>query len=683
MRNESRDGYSKDSLFSELRFGVPFLHRQSKTGRGSSEVNSAVQSRIAEAGGRSNFYRLGELGSEDASAIGDLANRILTADADLLVLMTAAGARYFLEAACKLVPRQRLIDCVSDTQTVAGSRGAAESLKSFGVEPSIVIERGASSRSNELSGSQHWRDVLIAIDRKSSIFNQSVILERSAEIFSLRAGLESRGASVTEMMPFSSVVEAPESQESDSRVAAQLADDLRERRNDALLFLDADSTWQLIEQLKTIVPSAGPQSLIRLLDCHLVFAVGHDAASLLEDHGIGVDLTVPWREEFDNRDFDLAIEQIGVQLESIQNQRRMIRMTLSGPATSAVDPQAPWYNNPFMKACRGEPTDVTPIWMMRQAGRYMAEYRAVRDKISFLDLCANPQLCSEVMCTAVKRLGVDAAIIFSDLLPILVPMGCDLEFAKGDGPVIHNPVRTHADIDRIKPLESLDSLQFVIDTVKHTRNDLPADMPLIGFSGSPFTLASYMIEGGSSRNYIHTKKLMFSDRGAWDQLMEHLTRSISLYVRGQVDAGAQCIQLFDSWAGCLSFEDYRNFVHPYVKQIIASIPASVPVINFATGNPSLLPLLADTQASVIGIDWRTRLDDAWQTVGFDRAVQGNLDPTVLLTDPVEIRRQAKVVLDQAAGRPGHIFNLGHGILPMTPVDNAIALVDAVHELSQR
>jgi len=353
----------------------------------------------------------------------------------------------------------------------------------------------------------------------------------------------------------------------------------------------------------------------------------------------------------------------------------------SGILDLTLDPGAAWYNNPFMKACRGEPTDVTPIWMMRQAGRYMSEYREVRAQVSFLELCANPQLCSEVMCTAVSRLGVDAAIIFSDLLPILVPMGMDLEFVAGDGPVIHNPLRTVTDIDRVKPLASNDELHFVMETVALTRAELPADIPLIGFAGAPFTLASYMIEGGSSRNYAHTKKLMYTDHGAWSQLMQHLSSSISIYLKGQIDAGAQVVQLFDSWAGCLAFEDYKNFVHPYVKQIIDSLPADVPVINFATGNPALLPLLADTSAAVIGIDWRLRLDDAWKIVGHDRSVQGNLDPTVLLTNPAEIRRQAAVVLDQAAGRAGHIFNLGHGILPQTPVDNAIALVDAVHELS--
>lgn len=354
----------------------------------------------------------------------------------------------------------------------------------------------------------------------------------------------------------------------------------------------------------------------------------------------------------------------------------------TAPANEFVNHQ-PLQNSPFMKACRGEPTDVTPIWMMRQAGRYMSEYREVRANYSFLEMCAQPQVCSEIMCTAVERLGVDAAIIFSDLLPILVPMGCHLEFVKGDGPVIHNPVQTNADIDRIVPLADTSELDFVMETVRQTRKDLPSDMPLIGFAGSPFTLASYMIEGGSSRNYAATKKIMFGDPSAWKALMQKLVTSISIYLQGQIAAGAQVVQMFDSWAGCLSFEDYRTRVLPHVQQIIASLPADIPVINFATGNPSLLPLLADTNARVVGIDWRTRLDTAWETVGHNKSVQGNLDPTVLLTKPAEIKAQAKTILDQAQGRAGHIFNLGHGILPMTPVDNAIALVDAVHELSQR
>jgi uroporphyrinogen decarboxylase len=336
-----------------------------------------------------------------------------------------------------------------------------------------------------------------------------------------------------------------------------------------------------------------------------------------------------------------------------------------------------------MRACRREPTDVTPVWLMRQAGRYMEEYRKVRGQTSFLELCKNPALCSEIMCTAVSRLGVDAAIIFSDLLPILEPMGLELDFAKGEGPVIYNPVRAPADVDRVLELEELGALDFVFQTVRQTRADLPGHIPLIGFAGAPFTLASYTIEGGASRSFLHTKTLMYRDDGAWRTLMDRLSRSVTRYLNAQIAAGAQCVQIFDSWVGCLGVDDYRRYVLPYLKATISGIMPGVPVINFATGNPALLPLMAEAGGQVIGVDWRTRLDDAWRTIGHDRAVQGNLDPLVLLADKTEIRRRAKEVLDQAAGRPGHIFNLGHGVVQQTPVDNAIALIDAVHELSRR
>ncbi len=332
-----------------------------------------------------------------------------------------------------------------------------------------------------------------------------------------------------------------------------------------------------------------------------------------------------------------------------------------------------------MKACRREAVPHTPIWLMRQAGRYMPEYRAVREKTSFLELCKNPALCAEVMITAVKRLGVDAAIIFSDLLPILEPMGMDLEFTAGEGPAIHNPVREARDVDRVLELESVDSLSFVMETVRQTRAGLPKGMPVIGFAGAPFTLASYVIEGGASRNFLHTKTLMYRDSGAWTVLMSRLTRAITRYLNAQIAAGAHAVQLFDSWVGCLGPDDYRRFVLPHTKAVIDGLPPGVPVINFATGNPALVPLQAEAGGSVIGVDWRIRLDDAWRAIGHDRAIQGNLDPAALLADRSELRRRAKEVLDQAAGRVGHIFNLGHGILPQTPVDNAVALVEMVHE----
>lgn len=343
----------------------------------------------------------------------------------------------------------------------------------------------------------------------------------------------------------------------------------------------------------------------------------------------------------------------------------------------------PWQDSPFMKAAAGEPADRVPIWLMRQAGRYMAEYRELRRHITFLELCKNPDLCAEVMLMAVERLGVDAAIIFSDLLLILEPLGLELEFAAGEGPVLHNPIREPADVDRLVELQSIEPLEYVMETVRKTRAGLADDLPLIGFAGAPFTLAAYAVEGGASRNYLHVKSLMYRDAGAWDALMSRLARAITLYLNAQIDAGAQAVQIFDSWVGCLGVDDYRRFVLPYSRRIIEALRPGVPVIHFGTGNPALLPLLSEAGGSVIGVDWRIRLDDAWEVIGYDKAVQGNLDPVVLLGDPAEIRRRAKEVLDQAAGRPGHIFNLGHGVLQQTPVENVIALVDAVHELGSR
>ena len=337
----------------------------------------------------------------------------------------------------------------------------------------------------------------------------------------------------------------------------------------------------------------------------------------------------------------------------------------------------------FMRAARLQPTDTTPVWIMRQAGRYLPEYMAVRSKVTFIELCKTPELAAEVTLTAQRCLGVDAAILFADLLPMLEPMGIDLEYARGEGPVIHNPVRDASHVDRIVEVEDLGALQFVFDAVRLIRRDLPVDIPLLGFAGAPFTLASYMIEGGGSKNYIVTKRLMFDDPGAWRTLMERLTRTLIRYLNAQIAAGCQAVQLFDSWAGCLSPQDYRDYVLPYTRAVIAGVPRHVPVINFLTGNPALLPLAAEAGGSVIGLDWRIGLKEAWQIVGHDRAVQGNLDPVSLFAGLPELQRRARAVLDAAEGRPGHIFNLGHGVMPDMDPRHVIALVEMVHEMGAR
>jgi uroporphyrinogen decarboxylase len=317
---------------------------------------------------------------------------------------------------------------------------------------------------------------------------------------------------------------------------------------------------------------------------------------------------------------------------------------------------------------------------MRQAGRYLPEYMAIRNKVTFIELCKRPDLAAEATLVAQQVLGVDAAILFADLLPILEPMGFQLEYVKGEGPVIHNPLHLSNDVDRVREVEDIGELGFVFEAVKLIRRDLPANIPLLGFAGAPFTLASYAIEGGSSRNYSHTKTMMYSQPAEWTALMERLTASLVRYLNAQIEAGCQAVQIFDSWAGCLSPSDYRQYVLPHTKAVIDGLNGSVPVINFLTGNPALLPLLREAGGDVMGIDWRVDLKDAWETVGHDVAVQGNLDPISLYAERDVLRSRVKDVLDAADGRPGHIFNLGHGVLPDFDPDNVKALVEMVHEM---
>ena len=339
--------------------------------------------------------------------------------------------------------------------------------------------------------------------------------------------------------------------------------------------------------------------------------------------------------------------------------------------------------HPFLAACRREQTAYTPVWLMRQAGRYMEDYRKLRAQHDFLELCKQPDLAAEITVTPVERLGVDAAILFADILLILEPMGVGLEYSKGDGPVIHRPVRSGKDIDGLKDFDPEQELAFVYDAVKKFRKGLNDKVPLIGFAGAPFTLASYLIEGGGSRNYVHTKKLFYTAPESWKRLMERLTKVIAEYLNCQIAAGAQAVQLFDSWAGCLTPGDYEQFAMPYTKAVIDAIVPGVPVINFSTGTAGSLKHIRAAGGNVIGLDWRVNLDEGWEAVGHDVAVQGNLDPVALFSSTKEIKSRAADILRRAAGRPGHIFNLGHGVLPETPVHNVIALIEAVHELSAR
>jgi uroporphyrinogen decarboxylase len=338
-------------------------------------------------------------------------------------------------------------------------------------------------------------------------------------------------------------------------------------------------------------------------------------------------------------------------------------------------------NSRFLQACQRKPVDTTPVWFMRQAGRYMPEYRAIREKYSLLEICYQPELAAEVTLQPVRAFGVDAAILFADILLPAIPLGVGLEFVKGEGPVLQNPVRTLEDVRALKPVEAESDLGYVMEAIRILRRELK-DTPLIGFCGAPFTVASYIIEGGSSREFLKTKTMMYSAPEALHALMEKLSVVFSDYLTAQIRAGAQAVQVFDSWVGALSPSDYETFVLPYSQKLLQAAQAmNVPVIHFGTNTTTLLPLMKRAGGDVIGLDWRIPLDDGWALLGDDVAVQGNLDPITLFAPLPELKARVHDVLRRANGRPGHIFNLGHGILQHTPVDNVKAVVEMVHEFS--
>lgn len=338
--------------------------------------------------------------------------------------------------------------------------------------------------------------------------------------------------------------------------------------------------------------------------------------------------------------------------------------------------------SPFLRACRGLPTERTPVWLLRQAGRYMSEYRALRERHTLLELVRSAELAAEVSLQPVDAFGVDAAIVFSDILPPLVGMGLELDFVKGDGPRIANPIERTRDVDLLGTPPAEEEMQGTLGAIALLRRELDArDIPVIGFAGAPFTLASYAIEGGSSRDFTRTKAFMLSEPAAWKRLLGKLVTVQTDYLLAQARAGAQALQVFDSWAGrALGREDYLRYVAPHNRELYASVArAGVPVINFSLGVGAYLHEVAACGGDVVGLDWALPLDEAWSAVGLDRPVQGNLDPAALLAPWRELRFRIDDVLDRAGGRPGHVFNVGHGIVPQTPVENVRRLVEHVRE----
>jgi len=339
-------------------------------------------------------------------------------------------------------------------------------------------------------------------------------------------------------------------------------------------------------------------------------------------------------------------------------------------------------NDRFLRAARREPTDRTPVWFMRQAGRYLPEYREVRGDRDILETCRHPDVVVELTLQPLRRMPLDAAIVFSDIMVPLAAIGLPIRVAQGQGPLVEEPIRREADLARLRPLEPEQDEPELLEAIRLLRAEL--DVPLIGFSGAPFTLASYLVEGGPSKDHARTKALMLGEPATWGRLMDALAGLCAEHLRAQVEAGAQAVQLFDSWIGALDPDDYERAVLPYSHRVLAAAAAlGVPTIHFGVGTGELLGLMASAGAQVVGVDWRVPLDRAWERVGLERAVQGNLDPAACLAPWEAVREKALQVLERADGRPGHIFNLGHGVLPQTPPETLQRLVDLVHEVTER
>lgn len=602
-----------------------------------------------------------EVPLENNSAALAFAAKLIAGSYDSVIFLTGSGTRYLFAAMETRYQRSELVAALAATTVIARGPKPVRALGELGVAVTMTVPEPNT-----------WRELLVAVEENISSASVSgcriAIQEYGVSNQRLVAGLEARGASVESVEVYR--WDLPE----DRRPLLTTLREIIARTVDVVIFTSAT---QALNMVKAAAEDNIEEQLRSALAETVVASIGPVCSETLAELGIAVDI-----EPEHSKLGVLIRETAECATEMVSTKRaRIRRRTASVSRDESVDDNTyDLDDSPFMRACRRLPTPYTPVWLMRQAGRYMQEYREVRARVPFIDLCKTPDLAAEVTVTAAERIGADAAIIFSDILLIVEPMGLGLEYTRGEGPSISRVVRGSEDVDRLVEVDPTASLDFVFDAIRATRAALSPRTPLIGFSGAPFTLASYIVEGGGSRNYIATKKMMYRDKGAWDAMMALIARAVGAYLAAQVEAGCQAIQLFDSWVGCLSPGDYQRYVLEHTRAAIAGVPADIPVIHFGTATATLLELQVRAGGHVIGVDHRVPIASAAARFP-ELAIQGNLDPVVLFADPTTIRAAAKHVLDEVADRDGHIFNLGHGILPATPVDNVIALIDAVHELS--
>jgi len=626
---------------------------------------------------------------EDA-AVWTFGRELFAGRLDAVIFMTGVGTRRLIEVLETRHARDQIVPALAGITVVARGPKPVKVLRELQVPITITVPEPNT-----------WREVLEELDENPRGFtlagSRVAVQEYGVANENFLAALKHRGAEVLRVPVYQWTL--PQ----DLQPLREAVQSLVEGRAHVALFTNAAQVDHL---LRVAAEDGAKERLLEALEKVVVASVGPTCSETLVGHGIAIDLEPVHPkmgalvQETAQRAKELLRKKLEVRSQKLEGPESRAPCPVSrvpnpeprtpnpesrvpSPESRAPNPvsRAPWEDSRFLRACRFEAVDATPVWLMRQAGRYMKEYRDLRARVPFLELCKNPALVSEVTVTAAEKLGVDAAIIFADLLLIVEPLGLRLEYDKGEGPVISPGLRAAADIDRLREVEPEQSLGYFYDAIRQTRSDLDPKLPLIGFAGCPFTLASYLIEGGGSRNYRYTKALMYRDAGAWRALMELLARNLARYINGQIDAGVQAVQVFDTWVGCLGPADYRHYVQPYTRMMLIAVKPGAPIIHFGTGTAMLLEAMRDAGGDVIGVDAHVELDEAWQRLGDGVAVQGNLDPIALYGDLNFIRMRARRILDQADCRTGHIFNLGHGLLPDTPYDHVVALVKMVHDIS--
>jgi len=608
-----------------------------------------------------------ELPIPQSPAALEFAENLLAGRVDVVIFLTGVGARALMSIMERVHPRTALVEGLKRVMTVARGSKPAAVLHEWGVTPTLTAAEPNT-----------WREVLVALDEAGPIGGKRVVVqEYGLSNPPLIDALRQRGAEVASAPVFTWAL--PEDLEPLKTGIHAIVDG----RIDVAVFTTGQQVHHLLQVARSMEVEDGLRDALRRV---VTGSIGPMTSEALRAEGLGVD--------YEPDDAKMTCLVRGLARSAVLCQRRKIaseaagvdttrarRVDLVWSAEEAGEAIDPLHASAFLCACRREKTSYTPIWIMRQAGRYQRAYRAFRARYSFLEMCRTPELAAEVTLLAVDQLGVDAAILFSDILLVAEPLGRQLTYEQGHGPAIRPPVRTGRDVDSLRAVDVPGALGYVFETVRLARRALHPAVPLLGFAGAPFTVASYLIEGGPSKDLQETRMLIYRDPGVWNALMERLVVVLADYLNGQIDSGVQAVQLFDSWVGWLNVDDYRAYVQPHVRELIQRLKPGVPIIHFGTHTAALLTAMKQAGGDVIGLDWRVDLAQAWEQLGYDVGVQGNLDPVVLLASPSEIRRRAQAILDKAAGRPGHIFNLGHGVLPSTPVEHVIALVDAVHELS--